>query len=148
MRRFIALLAIAFASCNTASTMSRDWRIEVKTDGGFTGRGLGTVAVTFDSVEAADLARSCNGAPSEKEREDLQREVSRATPASWKREYVRPENPYGYADQIRYTLTLTRGGETRSTSWYDETREQLPSDAAELFEGAWRIRDRVVKNCR
>jgi len=150
---FLMLLGCDSTTAPRAATtaepaMRGDWRVEVATEGGITGKGLGSVDITPPSVSARDFARSCNGTLDDHEQARLASAAGTAKPAGWKSEYVRPENPHGYADQIRYTLTLTRGQEKHSTSWYEETRAQLPPDAASLYDEAWKARARVVASCK
>lgn len=121
MKRVLTALALMALACNTAGPMSNDWRVAIATDGGFTGRGLGGVTIEGAANRDAALARA----------------VAAAKPEGWKREYVKPGNPHGYADQVHYTLTLTRDGRTTDASWYDDAREQLPQDLASLFDRAW-----------
>ena len=143
----LLVLSIVIASCNTASPVEDDWNIEITTDGGITGRGLGGVSITPRSIEATDPGRTCKGELTAGERETLQRAIA-GVRGTWKPEYVKPDNPHGHADQIRYTLMVRRGGESRSTSWFDESKSDLPADASAVFEASWRIRQRVVAECR
>jgi hypothetical protein len=136
------------AATTSEPAMRGDWRVEVATEGGIAGKGLGSVAIAPPTVSARDLARSCDGTLADDEQARLASAAGAAKPEGWKSEYVRPENPHGYADQIRYTLTLTRGQEKHATSWYEETRAQLPSDAASLYNEAWKARARVVASCK
>lgn len=82
--------------------------VTITTDGGFTGRGIGSV-----SVDTRD--------------DDHVREaLARAHPESWQREYT----AHG-ADLINYTLTA---GE-HTTSF--QTGAAIPQDLEELFEIVW-----------
>jgi hypothetical protein len=121
MKRVLPALALLALACNTAGPMSNDWRVAIATDGGFTGRGIGGVTIEGAANHDAALARAVAG----------------ARPEQWKREYLKPGNPHGYADQVHYTLTLTRDGRASTTSWYDDAREQLPPDLSVLFDRAW-----------
>jgi hypothetical protein len=151
----LALLLILMG-CGTSSspqatgeaTVNEGWKLEVATEGGLAGRGLGSVVIEPPAVDARDFNRGCKGSLDEREAHTLGSAVAAARPSEWKREYVRPENPHGYADMIRYTLTLTRGSESHSTSWYEETRPKLPADAAALYSEAWKTRARVVASCK
>ena len=144
--KFLPLLLFASLACSSASAPSRDWQIEIKTDGGFTGRGVGSVTVTADMVAAKDFQRPCDREPSEEERERFARLVVAADPERWQESYRRKENP-GYADQIRYTLRLVRGEDERSVFWYDETMPQLPKDLRALHDAAWTARRRAIEEC-
>ena len=129
-------------------TVSNGWKVEVATEGGLTGRGLGSVVIEPPAVEARDFTRSCKGNLDEREAQTLGSAVAAAKPSEWQKEYVRPENPHGYADMIRYTLTLTRGSESHATSWYGEAHPKLPADVSTLYGQAWKTRARVVGSCR
>lgn len=123
------LVAMALASCHTARTMTSDWSIDVSTQGGIAGRGLGSVSL---SSKGADFPN----------RDAVARAVDAAAPEKWKSSYAVPGNPRGYADQILYKLTLTRGGQTYSTWWYDESRPLLPPDLGALFDVVWNERSK------
>jgi hypothetical protein len=156
MRMTTLALLLILMGCGTNSSpqataegsVSKGWKIEVTTEGGLTGRGLGSVVIEPPAVEARDFNRGCQGSLDEREAQTLGSAVAAAKPSEWKTEYVRPENPHGYADMIRYTLSLTRGSESHSTSWYEETRAKLPADAAALYDEAWKTRARVVASCK
>ncbi len=121
----------------------RDWRIEVTTEGGFTGRGLGAVTLSAQAVRASDWNRSCEVEISDQERRELEHQIAAALECDW-RVYVLEDNPYGYADQIRYTITLDESGQSRSASWLDETAGAVPHEIALLFRTAWHLRDRTM----
>jgi hypothetical protein len=129
-------------------TVHNDWKIEVATEGGLTGRGLGSVVIAPPAVDARDFQRSCKGTLEEGEAQTLASAVAAAKPSEWQKEYVRPENPRGYADMVRYTLTLTRGAESHATSWYGEAQPKLPADVSTLHHEAWKTRGRVVASCK
>ena len=85
--------------------------VTITTDGGFTGRGLGSVSVDSEVDERVRTA------------------VANARPESWQREYTTRG-----ADLVTYTLTI--GGHT--TSW--QSRAEIPKDLEELFEAVWETR--------
>jgi len=121
----VVIAFFAFAAC--ASNAHHDWRIEITTEGGISGRGLGNAVITPESVAHCDHAA-------------LDRALREAKPKSWKREYREPANPHGNADQVLTTMTLTAGGESHTTSWYTGARELVPRDAIALFDAAWALR--------
>jgi hypothetical protein len=88
-------------------------RIDITTDGGFTGRGIGSVSI--DSDEADDVARA----------------LAAARPSTWQREYRGRGNGN---DVVNYTMTF---GET-TVSW-NETA-QVPEDQRALFDAVWAMR--------
>ncbi|HXG58534.1 MAG TPA: hypothetical protein VNL91_05900 [Thermoanaerobaculia bacterium] len=148
MRIAAAALAIAVLSCNTAANVDGGWRVEVKTEGGFAGTGVGSIRIDARSAEASDPARRCRQSLPNDDETMLRKSIERANISAWRAEYVRPENRDGYADQIRYTLTVERAGETRATSWHDDSAHLLPPDARALFDRAWKIRDMILQECR
>ena len=85
--------------------------VMITTDGGFTGRGVGSVSVDSD-VDAR-----------------VREAVRNAQPSAWKREYAARG-----ADLVTYTLTL---GE-HTTSW--QTGAEIPKDLEELFDAVWGLR--------
>lgn len=103
--------------------MSVAWRIEITTEGGFTGRGLGNATVTSDEA-SGEIARA----------------VDAARPERWRAEYAEPGDPRGYADQVKYRLTLRRGASSHSSSWFDGSARLCPRDLADLFDAAWATR--------
>ena len=126
MRRILMMIAISMMACS-ASTAPRDWRIEITTEGGFTGRGIGNATITPQSVASCDHAA-------------LDRALKDAKPSNWKHEYREPSNPHGYADQVLTTMTVTIDGKTTTTSWYSGARDLVAKDAMAVFEAAWALR--------
>jgi hypothetical protein len=112
----LAFAALALA-CNTAASVAEPWHIEIASEGGFTGRGVGKVVV--DSDHASDALRHA---------------VAGAKPEKWAREYADPKAPHGHPDEIRYTLTLKSGGHEHVTSWYETAT--LPKDLRTIVDAA------------
>jgi hypothetical protein len=138
MPLMLLLLVFALFSCNTAPPMTSAStapppHIEITTDGGFAGRGLGSVAIDGRSVTAKDLSRSCKGELTAKEEETIARDAAAFTPST--------KSAPAHPDQIGYTLKV---GE-QSMSWYGE---EAPAAAAPLFNAAWHARERVLGECR
>ena len=123
MRVFIASLLLSLA-CGTSAPPA-NWRIDITTEGGFTGRGLGNATVTPESVANCDHAA-------------LDRALAAAKPAEWREAYREPGKPNGHPDQILTTMSVTIDGATKKTSWY--SREIVPKDALALFDAAWALR--------
>ena len=151
---FVLLLA----SCNTADSVTaptsqstssqpatsqpraQSWRLEITSSGGLTGRGLGSIAIENGMAEGRTMSgTSCASELTASEREELQRLVDAARPAAWQNQ----KPPAGSADMIEYTLTLRRGGETKSVTWTGEDTSTMPADLGGLFQTAWRIRGRA-----
>lgn len=107
-------------------------RLEVVTDGGFVGRGVGGIVIDGGAVTASDLAHSCKGELSDGDRHELARDLATFKPVKGA-----PAHP----DQIGYTLTA---GELSAT-WHGE---DAPASAAPLFKTVWTIRQRVLAGCR
>lgn len=138
MRSIAVLLALASLTCNTAPPMTsadRPVSLSLTTEGGISGRGIGSVSIDGDDVDAG----RCRGTLTAAEREELQRLIAAAHPESWKAEYGEPARP----DQVRYTLTLAG----HATSWYGERQPDLPAEVAALREAAWKVRSRVLASC-
>jgi hypothetical protein len=96
------------------------WHIEIVSEGGFTGRGVGKVVADSDHASAT-----------------LRRAVADAKPEKWVREYADPTAPHGHPDEIRYTLTLKTGDREHVTSWYETV--PLPHDLRAIVDLAQRI---------
>lgn len=135
----LLLLVFALFSCNTAlpmmsasSSAPPTPRIEVTTDGGFAGRGLGGVTIDGSSIAAKDLSHSCDGELTKAERETIAREAAKFEPSK--------DSAPAHPDQVGYTLKV---GDA-SMSWYGE---EAPPAAAPLFNAVWAARQRVLKSC-
>ena len=96
-----------------------------ETDGGFTGRGIGWVAIDGNRVTANDGFRTFEGTLSADEERELQ---SLLDSVQWD---ASPGEVH--PDQITYTLTEG----TRSVSWRGE------SEANEVHEWMWKLRARI-----
>jgi len=86
-------------------------RVEIRTSGGFTGRGIGNVVIEHaSSLRALIDAALVSGAPA-------------------------PPPALGSADEVRYTMTVRSGKTVHTFSWTDGSP---PSPAVmALFEAAW-----------
>jgi hypothetical protein len=106
-----SLVAESFA-CETEGDEQRvNMHIEITTDGGFTGRGIGNASVESD--DHADVAEA----------------LANARPEDWRDEY----RARG-ADLVHYTLTM----EGRAVAW--STGATIPADLEALFEAVWNKR--------
>jgi len=113
-------LALTLISCKTSS-VTEPWHIEITTDGGFTGRGVGSASIDSDHAPAA-----------------LRRAVAESKPQQWAREYVNPNMPHGAPDEVHYTLTLKDGDHEYVTSWRETASR--PRDLREVAELVWATR--------
>lgn len=128
------------------------WKLEIETDGGLTGRGVGNIRIDSDGrAHATTGADDCARTLLANRVGQVNRMVTRAMPAGWRKAYARADNPRGAADQVRYTLRLTTGGgkgaKVYETYWYDETQGELPSDLRALVAAARASRDELLASC-
>jgi hypothetical protein len=133
MPMVIAALVLALFSCNTAQSMQQPIDVSITTDGGFTGRGLGTVAIKDTRV----TTDRCDGELTKPEQTRIARLVRDAKPDAWAG-IVSKAHP----DQVHVTVTLNG----KSGSFYDE--QDAPEDLRALYESVWQVRQRVVASCR
>jgi hypothetical protein len=135
MRLHLFAIAILFAACHTdvpmTSSASELPRISVTSDGGITGRGVGGVVIDGGQVTATLQQKSCGGALTDSERNELQKLIP-----------IRGANAdgHGHPDQIHYTLMVG----DRQAGWYGE---DPPIEVAQLFKAVWQIRQRVLASC-
>jgi hypothetical protein len=104
-----------------------DWAIDIKTEGGITGRGLGNATLSAATVANCDHAT-------------LDDALARARPEHWARRYADPNHPNGSPDAVLTTMTLTIDGKSATTSWYGPQRSLVPPDALALFDAGWALR--------
>jgi hypothetical protein len=150
-------LTLLIAGCATpippGSLLASDepWRIEMKTEGGLTGGGFGDFIVrSSGSYTLRRGSESCEGALSGAELQSLRSALVDTLAVPWNERYVRPENPHGYADQIRYELTVTYGADgerRRSSYWFDETADLVPLPLRELASLAAEVRRERSRLC-
>ena len=138
----LTLLASLLAfSCNTA-TVHQPIELTLTTDGGFSGRGLGSVTIRGDSITAGTIgSESCTGTLADDEREQLGSIAGKASLEEWRSDYTPADNPHGSADQVRYTLTLNG----RRVTWTDEAESSLPPALASLRNLAWKLRESACR---
>ncbi len=138
----LTLLASLLAlSCNTVSVPA-PVDLDLTTDGGLTGRGLGSVSIRGDAITARTLGpQSCSGTVTATERNELAAAVEPALHEEWRSDYTPAGNPHGSADQIRYALTLNG----RRVTWTDEAETSLPPALAALRKIAWQLRERACR---
>ena len=152
MNRVIPTIMLALAIGCSGSVASEEsdgeWSIEIRTDGGFAGRGTGGVSIrSSGDVEATDFGgATCKAKMTDIEVSTLAGLVRASSPQEWSDEY-----PAAGADMFHYTLTLVHGApgdETQAESgWVDGSLEDLPPDLRTLFEEAWRLRSLASSQC-
>ena len=123
-----ALLLILLTSCTvTHATPRKPWRVEVKTTGGFSGRGTGDYAIDSDGKVTARLVdgRSCSFTIDPQRIETL---LANADADQWKESYL-SEDPC--CDRFEYTLTYEQAGDVVTTKWIDDP-PPMPKDLVAL----------------
>lgn len=131
------LLLLTAASCNTADAMASRAastlpRIEITTDGGFSGRGLGSIAIDGETITVKDLSRTCHGELSTDQRHQIEHALA---------SFAEVTRGDAHPDQIHYVL---KAGD-RTASWYGEAP---PNEAAPLFQAVWPLRQKILANCQ
>jgi hypothetical protein len=124
--RHLLILAMSLVAC-AAAPQTHDWTIDIKTEGGITGRGLGNATLSAATVANCDHAA-------------LDAALARAKPEHWAPRYADPNHPNGSPDAVLTTMTLTIDGKSTTTSWYGPQRSLVPADALALFDAAWALR--------
>ena len=132
----LAAAILAAQTCGTA-TSEPIVNVKLETDGGITGRGLGSVAIDNRSVTARDMRRTCNGTLNDAEEKQLRELLERVPSGDWK------SYGGGHPDAIRYTLTVG----TRTASWYGEEPAELPGALRTAGKTLWSVRNRVLADC-
>jgi len=107
--------------------------LSLKTDGGFTGRGLGEISINGEKV----TTERCDGTITKAEQSELTAAIAAAKKMKW-------HESYGHAapDAVQWTLEI----DDRKASWYDSS--EVPKELAALKEAAWNVRGRVIASCR
>lgn len=144
-----AFLLLLLTSCvATHATPKKPWRVEIKTTGGFSGRGAGDYAIDSTGTVTARLAdgRSCSFTTDPKHIEAL---LAKADTEQWKESYA-PEDPC--CDRIEYTLTYDEAGEVVTTKWIDDPLP-MPADLVALADaivggGATSLRMQSAERCK
>jgi len=142
MKRGLMLIALAALLLNTAESCdaakTTTMHIELTSEGGISGRGVGGITIDGTAVTAGDGRRECHGELTVDERDMLAQRVRDAHPERWK-----TDEGTGHPDQIRYTLKLS----DHPISWHGEDLSVLPADVRALYTTLWKIRERVLGSC-
>jgi hypothetical protein len=139
-------LALVFAlAIGQGSAEAPEWRVELRSSGGFTGRGGGGVVVQADGTVGLMGAGPMRGARVDSgckvQMPDKIAPVAHALqglkPETWRERYTPRENPDGCCDQLLWDLEVTRGAGNSSaaplrTSWIGEPAPELPPDLSRL----------------
>jgi hypothetical protein len=122
-----AFLFLAFAQSGrqrpatpSAPTVS-DWKIEMTTDGGFAGIGVGGLTVSSDGSLTITLmsSKKCTYQLTAAELQSLNAAVNNARPGSWLECYSLADTRTHCCDLVRTTMTLSEHGnrDVFTTSW-------------------------------
>ncbi len=132
MNVFFAVLAAAILSCNTVATMP-DVHLKLTTDGGFTGRGVG--AITVDASKAT--TERCTSSLTREELQQLGDAIAAAKKSAWKDSYGN-----AHPDAVQWTMEV----DDRKAVWYDSS--DVPKEIGALRDAAWKVRERVNRECK
>jgi hypothetical protein len=140
-----SLLAASFAFAGQTSPETPAWRVELRSSGGFSGRGAGGVVVQADGTVSLirfgvvggqkDWETLCSVSLPEKIKPvaDALRALQNE---SWRDRYTPPDNPSGCCDLLQWELEVsrTKAGQlpaTQRTSWVGDDAA-LPENLARL----------------
>jgi hypothetical protein len=138
-------------SCAAAqSKPAEPWRVEVKTEGGIAGKGIGSYAIASDgTISVVSMARvACTYRATGEELERIRLLLANARPETWRPSYAPEER---CCDRIEYTLTVDQGGTVHTTEWIDDPLP-MPKDlsalAAAMTGPTPSLRDTYSGRCR
>jgi hypothetical protein len=135
--------SVAFAGHSTSETP--EWRAELRSSGGFSGRGAGGVVVQADGTISLirfglvrgqkDWETECSERLPEKIK-PVAEALRAARDETWRDRYTPRDNPTGCCDQLQWDLEVTRttAGQppaTQRTSWIGDD-VVLPENLARL----------------
>jgi hypothetical protein len=132
------------------------WRIQLETQGGYSGSGLGTLSVTSRG-DAVLEGRGFNRNQKVDAGQALPSAVSAAHPETWHACYILPPaadgREDGCCDQFRYTLSIgVRGSSGQKqiyrVSWYDDDASLLPTDFRAITKELFEIRKAAMSGDR
>jgi len=106
--------------------------LSIKTDGGFTGRGVGQLSI--DGQKAT--TERCAGTITRAESDHLGAAIAAAKKLKWRESYGQV-----HPDAVQWTLEV----DDRKASWYDGS--DLPKELEALRDAAWKVRGRVISEC-
>jgi hypothetical protein len=146
----VSLVAASLAFAGQPSPDTPAWRAELKSSGGFTGRGMGGVVVQADGAVSLlhfgvvrgqkDWETLCTVRLPEKIK-PIAEALQASQTETWRERYLPPGSPDGCCDQLQWELDVTRTAEgkaptTQRTSWI--------GDAAALPENLARLRTALM----
>jgi hypothetical protein len=127
-----AALLLTLFSCNTAQSM-QPIDLSITTEGGFTGRGLGSISIKDEQV----TTDRCEATLTDAERKRIGKLLHDAHTDRWSE-----TKSHGHPDQVKYVV---RSG-SATASFHDP--EEAPADVRALYDAAWAVRERVIATCR
>lgn len=151
---FISILlaiSILAPSCSEKpGSKTPSWLIQLKTSGGFAGRGNGNVEITSTgqiTYEAPRVPNSpsspCKGKLSDEDLRQLKDLVAHNNADDWKK----PDLNVAAPDAFSYKLILKRDQETFEVTWYDNTQDKLPERLKNLLAVINAAKDKQAKQC-
>ena len=153
----LAVVTVLFLTCGkSVATEDTSWTtLQLRTSGGFTGRGNGNVLISSDGHVAVEdpvlpgkTAKSCEGKLSVDQLRQLKQVISQTRPAGWSLGGLDAAAP----DAFHYHLELTSGAKGKEkiheADWFDNTRNLLPGDLNALADVVSQVKASVSMKCR
>ena len=146
---FLSLIVIANCAA-TRAPLQKPWNVEVRSSGGFAGRGMGSYALSSDGK--LEVTRP-NGQPcsltiDDEKLHDFEAVLGATFPDKWADSYI-PEN--SCCDRFLYSMTFTEGKTQTQTRWIDAP-PPMPADLEALVQamihGEASIRRVADERCR
>lgn len=151
MKLSAIMMTFMFAACSVSqSTPAAPWRVEIATDGGIAGRGIGTYAIDSDGLVSivSMNGKLCEFRATDEELARIEQILGDARPDAWSDSYVPAER---CCDRIYYRLKIEQRGGTRTLSWIDDPLP-MPDDLLALTRaiigGPESLRVRYGEQCR
>ncbi len=134
----LSLFLLLAAHCShKPATPDSSWSLQLRTAGGFAGVGTGNLSLTSDGVfkytapgRPNTERKACEGKLSNGEIKPVDAAVKEAQPKNWNR----PGLDVAAPDAFGYDLDLQIGSNRARVHWYDNTKDQLPSDLKHLSD--------------
>ena len=147
----LPLLLVIAASCSSLhSSANSAWSLQLKTSGGFAGIGTGSISLTSDRAFTYERAarpreqrKPCEGKLSSEELQPINEAVAQSHPQEWNQPGLKVASP----DAFGYKLELRTGDKEQpiTVQWYDNTRDQLPSDLRKLSDAVLQVMNTTAK---
>jgi hypothetical protein len=159
--RFVAmwLLTVSVGLASQGTPTASGWRVELRSSGGLTGRGVGGVAVNSDGAVAVIRQTMAGGQGWEptctvRVPERIRRVVDALAvtrPDTWRERYPAPGSP-GCCDGFQWDLDVIRTTVGQSpvrqhTSWTSDGSPSVPADVEKLRAALVELWDTVKPSC-